>query len=401
MPTTSHRYDRPQEWIRGPLYFWVHDDGKVTCGDRGVVIVGDPTFDNLEIALEHYGITLREFQSDWAQEMSYSRLATWLRCRHAYVLIYDLGLEPRFDKPKIDLGIAVHAGLAAALLQQSVEQAIEGWYAKITKGFEHLFSEDEHEILSDIREKSYGITSRTMKQLDIGHRFETIVHGGKPMVEFQFTVPVPDWNAFNGRVDWIAREIENGNVWLIDHKVREAMTPESHEEFNLQMAIYQHLISQMMPDLASNIGGSAQHQIRAALPKQPKRNKDGSMSRAACATDWETYEAALLAVGLNPLEYQDMKDKLSEVEFWRWSKSYRSATEVQNIWRDAEQATINLARSPATYRSLNPMTCGMCRVREFCMTELRAGDTEFLLATQYRLRGHDRLPVLLSAEFEE
>lgn len=312
------------------------------------------------------------------RRLSYSQVSQWTRCRRAWAFKYREELFPRFDRPSLDLGSAVHEGLAAGLQGFSYEEAINRW-ADEKYSLELL--PEEQEVLQGLLTKAYGITAKSLAFIDLGHKWETVKHDGKPLIEHEFEseLGVPGWDGFHGYVDWVARELATGQVWLIDFKVRDSMQPVEAEEFNLQMAIYQYLLGKLnIPAV-----GSIAWQIRNELPKSPKVNKDGTISRAACATDWDTYSAAVVAAGQDPEHYLEMKAKLETVEFFRLSRAYRGSNEVQNLWSDV---VLPVAKDigGGIYRNLNHVTCNGCSYKNLCLEELRGGDTDYIKRSSFQ-----------------
>jgi hypothetical protein len=327
--------------------------------------------------------------------INHSMISSWNRCRHAWHIAFERGIVPRFDRPPIQIGTAVHGGLAAVLagLSASPLLGVEQWSAKVR---EVELTDEEEAAVKQTEALAYGICVRTLKQLDVGHRWETVRLDGKPLVEYQFFHKfkrrIGPFRFFRGTVDWVARELEHGAVWLIDHKCYSTFQPVENEETNLQMAVYQFLISQKGVEPC----GSLCHQIRPELPKQPKRNKDGSMSRAECMTDWPTYQAALLDAGLIEEDYSEMKDKLDKREWWRYSKAYRTMAEVRALWETTIMPGVKeiASKRKRIFRAMNPMNCGRCFTRDLCLEELRGGDVDFLLRTKYKHKDDPSAPFI-------
>lgn len=319
------------------------------------------------------------------RRLSFSQLSTWQRCRHQWALRYEEELSSRSERPQLDLGSAVHEGLAAGLTDRNPNDVISAWADEKYKDA-RLFV-DERANLEILIEKAFGLVERTLKFIDHGHKWQTMLLDTVPLVEFEFEaeLPVRGWHGFVGYVDWVARDLETGHSWLIDFKVRESFQADDNEETNMQMAIYQHLLKLR----GVQAQGSMSFQIKAELPKQPKLNKDLSMSRAACFTDWATYERALIAHNLNPADYEEMKTKLSETEFYRLSRAFRSETEVQNTWDHVviPGARDIARRSKQIHRSIGFMNCKGCQYKELCFEQLRGGDTDFIISTHFLRKG--------------
>lgn len=302
--------------------------------------------------------------------------------------MWKQGIVPRRDKVYIDEGRAVHRGLEWALSGKgSTYSGVEIWSEEQRKLLQELKDDEQLTELDVISDKASDIADRAFKYLDIGHKYETVHIGGKPAVEMEIGFTDDTGFIFRGKLDWICKDLEHGFVWLWDHKLRKSLQPDENEEFNLQMVMYHYMLKEMYGD-ELNINGSCAFQIRNAVPSLPKVNKNGTVSRAKIATTWEVYEKFVLDKNQSPESYIEMKDKLKDIEWFRCSQSYRSQTEVDNIWYSVIVPTCtDISRNNKhTNRTINPMTCRMCRVKELCMETLRNGDIDFLMKTQFRTK---------------
>ena len=310
-------------------------------------------------------------------------------------------MTKRIDFPTPTIGSAGHVGMAAGILGQNIDEKLEEWGKKYIA--EHQIpmlvdsdNDDQNDeinyinaciktLIDEVIEIASPLTVRALGYLDLD-RWETVEYQGKPLVETKLVIPMPGWKGFVSIIDWVARDKKTNMTWTIDHKFRKQLQPDEAEEFNLQAAIYQFVEK----TCGIHTIGSMTNQILMKLPSQPKQNKDGSMSRTKISTDWPTYELALINAGLDVLNYLDMKDKLN-VEFLRQSYAYRNETEVNNIWHEIVESTsseILLGRVPI--RNQTFMNCRSCWMKDYCMEELRGGDLDWLMKTQYKIK-EDRI----------
>lgn len=315
--------------------------------------------------------------------LNQSQIHTWLSCQYQWDLTYRRGLRPRRDKPPLRVGSVGHQVMAALLTGRSAEEAAERWKQTMVNVTDTWTEEDLAE-LERLHEVGYKLAQRAFKELDIGHKWDTVEFEGKPLVEYQFMLPmkVGKFTHFSGTLDWVARNLQDGMNFLADHKFRKQLQPTEAEEYNLQMACYQKLLAK------ANIKtvGSISHQIRTELPKLPAINKNGAISKALIISDWETYSAFVREQGLNPDDYVEMKDKLSEIEFWRMSYAYRSDREVDAIWDSCVKPValeISSDENIRLRRTIRHMTCRSCFVRNYCWEEMRGGDLKFLEQTEF------------------
>jgi hypothetical protein len=204
-------------------------------------------------------------------------------------------------------------------------------------------------------------------------RWETITLCGKPLVEYEMEIDMGNWN-FSGRLDWVARDAETGHIWLIDFKSRKQMQPVEADETNMQMGVYQHFLAAKGIELV----GTCTWQIRAAVPAIPKTNKNGTISRSACATDWETYSQAVVNAGFSVDDYIEMKEKLQDFE--RFSFTYRTLTEAHAMWVEASKILHRMrAGDLPIFRAMNALNCRGCIYKDICMETLRGNDVSEII----------------------
>ncbi len=329
-----------------------------------------------------------------------SQLMEWMRCRYRWHLRYERRIQGRSVQPKLDLGSAVHAGLAGAtkrfsefrrpqitpknlkLLENAAQRATRDWYIAWFKekgiSEDALSSADYRQHIEEIRTFAAQICGRTLPDLELD-RWEILRLNGQPLVEQKISVPFFG-TIFYGTPDFAGRErVKNGGNFGLDYKCREVLQPVEHEEVDLQLSTYQHLLGQNgIPTV-----GTIKFQIRAALPKEPEMTQKGGMSRQRIATTWPIYRAALLRNGLNPENYAEMEQKL-DVPFFRVNRLYRRPAEIQMIWDKIIVPMGKLwAKSRVHVRHMHYLNCGGCWAREFCLAELRGEDPSFLLQTSY------------------
>ncbi len=314
--------------------------------------------------------------------LNQSQIHTWLSCHHQYELAYGKGLRPRRDKPYLRVGSVGHQVMAALLTGRSAEEAAEKWKKTMVGVAAEAWTDEDMVEIEALHETGYKLAQRAFRELDIGHKWTTVMLDGKPLVEYQFLLPVElgKFTHFSGTVDWVAQD-SSGLIYLTDHKFRKQLQPTEAEEHNLQMATYQVLLRKA----GINAVGSISHQIRTELPKLPAVNKNGSISKALIISDWETYSAFVKEKGLNPDDYIEMQDKLSEIEFWRMSYAYRNQREVDAIWESCVETVAHeiSGRGPKVSRTIRHTACKSCSFANYCWEQMRGGDLQFLEQSQY------------------
>jgi len=334
------------------------------------------------------------------RHLSYTQWSTWQRCQYSYYLKYVLRIKPRHERPAISLGIAVHRGLAAGLLGESVANAIAEWQDELLE--QPLFPDEEMQV-EEMGPEAHAITGRTLDSLELGEKWDTVSVDGVPLVETKLECDLPkesgDWSHFEGHIDWVALELETGRKWLVDHKVRKSFQGDYAEEFNQQMALYKHLMTVELD--IKDVYGSITHQIKSTTPQEPSINKNGSVGRQLITTDWPTYLAVIERQGQDPADYEDMRAKLQDVEWSRMSTNYWPDMMVRAVWNNMVSNAKAIQEAKSYPRTIGLFTCNGCRLREFCMADLRGEDTDFLLQTTFMYKDEEDKPLNPNIELEE
>lgn len=330
--------------------------------------------------------------------LSISQVAEWQNCKYRWKTRYIDHLKPKIlDAPSMTVGQVVHLGIAAGIKAyarypdsvsapgKACHRAITVWKEKNSPTVTSSLDDEEFDIVGDIAGMSEIIALRALRFINLP-QWETIrLNNGSLLVEKQMVVPlgVSGWRGFQSYFDWVARDRETGMIWLIDHKVRKTFLNEESEETNLQGGIYQRVLM----NYGIEAVGTRTLQIKAAVPVAPKVNKDGSVSRTAVRTDWETYRQTVLAQGLDPVDYEDMRFKLSNVEWFDWISAYRSWTEVDNMWDTIIVPVAREILKPRTVytRNLSYFSCMRCWAKPVCLAELRDQDADYIRQEEYIL----------------
>jgi hypothetical protein len=340
-------------------------------------------------------------RADGTEEgVNVSQIVEHFRCAYRWELRNRRMVGRREIAPPMDLGSFVHAGLSgaihtyaeigmpttlgktnqAAVLQATI-QGVRNFRKEWIK--EHLgdrdMSEEMDEQLTELQVKAGDLAVRAVEELDLT-RWDILKLNGVFLIEQKIILPnfykgIP----FYGTPDVVWTDRDKGGNWVFDWKIRENMQTVENEEVDLQLPAYQFMLAKLgIPTV-----GAGKFQVKARVPEQPELNKNGTMSRQRIATTWEVYREALISRGLKPENYLEMKQKL-DVEFFRLDHLYRNQFEIQSFW-DNIIAPLGkqLVEAKEFIRHMHFMNCRGCWAREFCLEELRGGDTGFLLETQY------------------
>lgn len=307
--------------------------------------------------------------------LSFSQLADWLRCRYRWKLRYHDGLHPRQHVRPLTLGDAVHQAIAEGLAggSRSPSETVEG-------ALRAAGPDLPEELYDDVLRNAPAIAQRALDHVEsLG--WEAITINGRPSVEIDFQVPLPGFDGFIGHFDAIVYDRPYNTLRVVDWKVRKSFMDERSESTNLQHAIYQWLARANGIPVTSSVT----FQLKNETPRQPKVNKNGTLSRTAIVTDWPTYRQAVVDAGQDPADYADMEAKLSSSKFSEPIFTYREDQELINIWKTIvlpvadeiawERSKLQEIPDHVPVRSQNHLNCAPCPFREVCHQKLAGYDT--------------------------
>lgn len=301
------------------------------------------------------------------RNLSYSQIVEWMNCPHKHNLSYIQGYRPKSDGIPLMFGSFFHEGIAADIRGEGVRKSVED---AATKASEKLSSPLLIGVLEDTAEQAIEVVYRASEWMAIHSAWETVSLNGEPLIEVKMDVPIEGWQNYVGIGDWVARNRYNGKTYLIDWKTRGRLSDPRNEELNLQLMSYLAMFAQ----LGLTIDEAAIVQVLSKLPVRPKLNKDGTMSRAKIATDWMTYEEALIENGLDPDDYFTMREKL-DAQFFEFVELYFSPQEIKSAWDTiiypSSQAII---QDETRMRHMSPWNCRNCAFKQPCLEDLRGYD---------------------------
>ena len=355
--------------------------------------------------------------------LSQSKRKLYGKCPFQYRLSEIEGIQPRYTPAPLRRGTMVHKGFEAALLhnfegckdletlqntgRQAIYRAQAEWIT--SPEVEPFISAEKKDDAEALAVDAGRIFTRSFPRLGVHTgEWETVAaKSGEPMIEWKMETPLTGWAGLHGTADWVARNTKTQHLWLWDWKTRKVLQSESADRFQLPHPTY---IELLRITEGVELAGAVTFQITAKVPKQPKQLKDGSISKAACATDWATYKAAVEAAGLDVKDYEFMKTatdtkgnrKLSlkdTIHFYYWSqqavkKVFNScmlggASSMENSYSELKNGGFLEDCFP---RNINPMTCRGCSHRTYCEADIRGEDTEFLARTEYMREGEQLVP---------
>jgi hypothetical protein len=330
-----------------------------------------------------------------------SEIYEFHRCRYLWHTQRRRRIERRRIATAMDLGSACHAGVDGGLrayidagsparLKSKVQGSIRGlsevailqWAKEWKEGRGELRPETEQQLLGVVGD-AIQISLRALEFMNLP-RWKILYQGGYPMIEYKIWWPIPGSKLlFYGTPDLVAEDREESGTWVHDYKFRERFVSSDDENFDVQLPTYQYGLLQQEPYIPTV--GAIKWQFRSELPRQPNRNKNGSMSRQQIVTDWPTYEAALIAAKLDPTEYaEEMRPKLEGVRFMQMDRLYRNTFQVHQTWNEIVlPMTRTFLGAKNFHRVMHTWGCNGCKMKEFCLAELVGEDIDFLLQTSF------------------
>tara|TARA_R100000353_G_scaffold174870_1_gene143764 strand:- start:2083 stop:3033 length:951 start_codon:yes stop_codon:yes gene_type:complete len=302
-------------------------------------------------------------------KFSFSQINTWGKCNYQWHLKYVEGLMPP-PTPAMSYGKLGHKMIENILRGEDIHHEIV-----IGEGeFDTGEIDEVQQLIEDVT-ASVRMFESSLPLSD----WETVELDGVPLIEFPVEVPLDDGDSYLGYIDWVARHKPSGQVWLWDFKFRKSLQADWVEEMDLQKPVYMKHVT----DLGINPIGTICGQIKSTAPKKPAMTKKGTLSKAKITTTWEIYRDTVIENGLDIGDYEDMKDKLKDVEFIRLSRSFRTHEELQRTWDTVFIRSVKQIKTQSTSfepppRSIGFMNCNNCKFRDICIEDLKGRDTEDL-----------------------
>lgn len=328
-------------------------------------------------------------------KLSVSSVALYQKCPRAYDLRYHQNLRRKASTVGArDLGSAVHGILYHSLLHIHTKlnyRPITTGYGPIVELARALWAADNEpdynvvdsygNIVVDpadwdaMLDEAEGISLRFLKKLDPIVNYRVMEdREGKPILEYHLDTDVMGYGRFVGIVDAVWQHVPTGTIELVDFKTTSRFKQWDEYQLDNQLIVYSRVLAVQTGVEADSL---VYWQIRPVAPKTPTQNKDGSMSRRAITSDWETYKAALVAAGLDPDDYADMRAKLdADDAYWYAELVYTPSDRmVAAIWEqflDNVQVIVDARRFPASVG----YNCRSCDFRDYCLAAFNGDDPQ-------------------------
>ena len=311
--------------------------------------------------------------------ISPSGIRKQLYCEYAAYAEYVQGLAPLGQDHRFDFGKAAHALLECALrihwagghAAAPVLEAFEQHGEQLAReAFVAMRDEDGTQIEEQVGIDALAMVRWVLPRMELD-KWETLTIDGEPAVEVMLERELIPGVILRGKLDWLARHKQSGDVFVVDHKTsKPAISPVELVEHDLQLALYRWLTDEVDPASDDEPGGLL-HKMRKHPPKTPALLKKGdALSRAAIASDWPTYLAAIHAHGFDPADYAEQREKLGDAcfhGFFRDVTSEHARRELlgvaQDVARRLQQMHALAGERPLRNRSLS---CSSCDFKAAC-----------------------------------
>lgn len=312
-------------------------------------------------------------------------------CEQAGAFAYDDRLVPIKSRKTFDVGTYVHALSEHALREHartgSTTALDERAAAEVCKQLKREEGTDIDEVDAVA---GLAAAQESLRRIDLD-RWETVRgKDGSPCIELTLVVP---WRGheLEVRIDWIARSLDTGKVWIIDHKTTRSSIDDDPGtvEFDLQLALYREAA-----EIAGiHVDGAMHNLIRVTKNVEPYvLEKSGKLSRAKTknAMPWPLYEQAVIDRGEDPADYADMREALEARRWSMWRPDVTSDLGRENILNEAERALWRMQEPGETLAARLPYgACDRCAYQTLCDYKLDGKDPSSLLGVVYKAKDED------------
>ena len=342
--------------------------------------------------------------------ISVSQLQTFLSCKKKWQYNYIENLMPRVDRAYLTIGKLCHKGMQMAMQELWKDQRagldttwdgglFNTWLAKAIEAMQGEYDEYcaitphlEEEIpeFEQLWNDAESVFRQVFEEFEPWkYEVVTLYDKGRPIpaLELHFKVPCPPTKGLHGYIDAILRDRETGFTWCVDYKFRKSLSPDEDEAFNIQNAVYAYACQKMGVDITGTM--TWQHLNTPA--QDPQVLKDGKISKAKIKTTWAHYAAFCQDHGQDLRDYEDMIEKLEDIEWFRATLEYRNEKTIENMWNNcvipvAKEIKKAHGKKANNFRSLYPWNCKMCQYISLCQAELRDYDANAIRDREYSVR---------------
>lgn len=281
------------------------------------------------------------------RKISNSEVSTWLTCRRQYYYRFDLNVQPFKFGSALSRGILFHSAMEAFnkvyIDKKSFELAFNAGSTRIGQELNNT-QEYNYEDVLDCKRIFNNYMNVLRARIGEWRILETEQKYELPINE-QFSMPM--------RLDVLIEEVATGATCLVDYKTCYNFWTENQITLSPQAAKY--------------VGA-----LRANGKQVDK-------------------------LILEQVRYRTIKSPSSD-QLFRRTFITPSNAKIRNVFRDHIVASNSISqyrdlsaetRESIATRTLNPMICNGCTVKDLCMAELDGGDIRYLLQNDYKQNTYD------------
>lgn len=310
-------------------------------------------------------------------KISNSKISTWRKCHRAYHYKYNLKLRPKKK------GIALRRG---SIIHECIEAYDSGrsWrkpYQKFAKQFyQETFREEIVEI-GDIPR----MVEELMENYQALYEDDGLNYLGS---EVHFELPLMRGVVVEGYLDALVED-ERGAVWPKETKTYKKNPDYDFLLLNTQSALYTWAVMEM----GYKPKGTLWDIVRAKEPGRPQVLKSGEISRRGIDSTPYTVKKALIEMGKDPTEYQDLLGKVSFEDYFRRYPVRVNHTVVKGIMDDFRSTAQEILSSGSKLCDRNlGKGCAWCDYKPLCQAELMGLDTDYIAKKQFEVSEKEGRP---------
>lgn len=349
--------------------------------------------------------SLLESYKSGEQHMSHSQISKYANCPKSwwYYMVARLQLN-RIDTMvgKRTLGKLIHMGLDQAIRRRLPNSQVPGsftlkdmykvWYTEEIESFQDGILPEELTMLQDLIFQAEAIVPKVIRELDLDNNKWETLHDkdGEPIIEYELYSELPNGVKMLSYVDWAVRDLDTGQVFIIDFKT----TGRKKSTYDLEVQVSGiYNIALQQAGIIDDHAEAIIIEIDSKELKRPTLNKDGSMSKAMLHTTWDIYKSELLDNELDPDDYIDMRRKLMDIKFVTQHRVLRTKVESINIWNNRSTIVDQIMESLSKEKdevfpaNLNNTMCNSCEFLEACKEDIAGfGFQELVNAGIYSIK---------------
>lgn len=345
-------------------------------------------------------------------QISQSAYAAWLRCEQKYDYAFVRRLRPRVASTAPQLGTVLHEYLAAYYRGlKATCTAQDAHSAAVATGIHN--PEREREVNAYARILAFAGRTDEAREFDelipraerIAHRYyeargrEDAERYEVEMVEQALSVEAAPGVTSISIIDLVLLDRMTGYRHLVEHKSTTTVPPSSVRLRDFQTLLYAAVLERWGKPIDSVMW----NYLRTKEPTVPEPLKKGGLTRRAdIDTTWEVYLSALKENGIDPVFYEDMRDRLAPRELTVFFPRYRHDIVVAPdiILRDYATVAGRIRNARMRWQSgadvpVRSLTrdCDYCEFYRICEAVIVGGDEETAIDLNYTTPEQRKAPL--------